>query len=180
VDQPLQLSAAQTQIVSLPLDAVAFVEGPAGCGKTTAGVERLLTLLDSGIDGQNILVLVPQRTLAFPYYQALESPELPYGGLPTVATLGGIARRSIELFWPLIAAGSGFKHPNGQPTFLTLETSQYYMAHLVTPLLEKGYSPTNPIICATINPGGKSGPTPTVKCSPNPDRQLAARRSRLR
>lgn len=139
MDQPIQLSAAQTKIVSLPLDAVAFVEGPAGCGKTTAGVERLLTLLDSGIDGQNILVLVPQRTLAFPYYQALESPELPYGSLPTVATLGGIARRSIELFWPLIAAGSGFKHPNGQPTFLTLETSQYYMAHLVTPLLEKGY-----------------------------------------
>ncbi len=139
MDYPIQLTKQQTAIASLALDASAFLEGPAGTGKTTAGVERLLTLLANGIDGQEILVLVPQRTLAFPYYQALESPDLPYGGLPTVATLGGIARRSIELFWPLIAAQAGFQNPNGQPTFLTLETSQYYMAHLVTPLLEKGY-----------------------------------------
>jgi hypothetical protein len=139
VDHPAQLSEEQAILASLPLDASAFLEGPAGTGKTTAGVERLLTLLANGIDGQNILVLVPQRTLAFPYYQAMEGPDLPYGGLPTVATLGGIARRSIELFWPLIAAQAGFHNPNNLPTFLTLETSQYYMAHLVAPLLEKGY-----------------------------------------
>lgn len=139
MDHPVQFSEEQAIIANLPLDASAFLEGPAGTGKTTAGVERLLTLLSNGIDGQNILVLVPQRTLAFHYYQAIESPDLPYGGLPTIATLGGIARRSIELFWPVIAAKAGFLNPNGQPTFLTLETSQYYMAHLVSPLLEKGY-----------------------------------------
>ncbi len=139
MDHPAQLTDEQAAIARLALDTSAFLEGPAGSGKTTAGVERLLTLLANGVDGQEILVLIPQRTLAFPYYQALESPDLPYGGLPTVATLGGIARRSIELFWPLIAAQAGFQDPNGQPTFLTLETSQYYMAHLVTPLLEKGY-----------------------------------------
>ena len=139
MDHPSQLTSQQSTIARLPLDASAFLEGPVGTGKTTIGVERLLTLLSNGIDGQDILVLIPQRTLAFPYYQALESPDLPYGGLPTVATLGGIARRSIELFWPLISTQAGFQDPNRQPTFLTLETSQYYMAHIVTPLLEKGY-----------------------------------------
>ncbi len=139
MDHPAQLTEEQVVIARLALDTSTFLEGPAGTGKTTAGAERLLTLLANGVDGQEILVLIPQRTLAFPYYQALESPDLPNGSLPTIATLGGIARRSIELFWPLIAAQAGFQDPNGQPTFLTLETSQYYMAHLVTPLLEKGY-----------------------------------------
>ena len=32
-----------------------------------------------------------------------------------------------------------FAHPGEPPTFLTLETAQYYMAHLVSPLLDEGY-----------------------------------------
>lgn len=139
MDNPAQLTEEQAEIAHLSLDHSVFLEGPAGTGKTTVGVERLLSLLSYGVDGRRILILVPQRTLAFPYYQALENPNLPSGGLPTITTMGGIARRSIELFWPMIAPQAGFLNPHTQPTFLTLETSQYYMAHLVTPLLEKGY-----------------------------------------
>nr|NIV31401.1 hypothetical protein [Anaerolineae bacterium] len=48
-----------------------FLSGPPGCGKTTLGVRRLQYLLTQGIPGEQILVLVPQRTLASPYYEAL-------------------------------------------------------------------------------------------------------------
>ena len=52
---------------------------------------------------------------------------------------GGLARRICDLFWPIAAEAAGFAHPDQPPVFLSLETSQYYMAHLVRPLLEQGY-----------------------------------------
>ena len=132
------LSDEQFRIVRQPLDAKIFLEGPAGAGKTTVGVERLLHLLDSGIPGQTILVLVPQRTLAQPYYQAIRQPGLIAGGLISILTMGGLARRMIDLFWPLVAEEAGFAFKEERPIFLTLETAQYYMAHLVRPLLDEG------------------------------------------
>ena len=53
-----------------------------------------------------------------------------------VVTLGGLARRMVDLYWPLISSQAGFKHPFQPPHFLTLETAQYYMAHIVRPLIE--------------------------------------------
>ena len=132
------LSDEQFRIIRQPLDAKIFLEGPAGAGKTTVGVERLLHLLDSGIPGQTILVLVPQRTLAQPYYQAIRQPGLTAGGLVSILTMGGLARRMIDLFWPLVVEEAGFAFKEERPIFLTLETAQYYMAHLVRPLLDEG------------------------------------------
>ena len=132
------LSDEQLRIIRQPLDAKIFLEGPAGAGKTTIGVERLLHLLDSGIPGQTILVLVPQRTLAQPYYQAIRQPGLTAGGLVSILTMGGLARRMIDLFWPLVAEEAGFAFKEERPIFLTLETAQYYMAHQVRPLLNEG------------------------------------------
>jgi hypothetical protein len=57
----------------------------------------------------------------------------------TFATVGGLARRMVDLFWPLAADVAGFVHPDQPPVFLTLETAQYYMAHIVRPLLDEGY-----------------------------------------
>ena len=54
-------------------------------------------------------------------------------------TLGGLAQRMVELFWPLVAAEAGFARPDRPPVFLTLETAQYFMARLVGPLLDEGY-----------------------------------------
>ena len=139
MNDPAQLAPHQIEISQAPINKAIFLEGPAGTGKTTAGVARLMTLLSTGMDSRQILVLAPQRTLASPYYKALQQPRLSMVGLPTIATLGGLARRSIELFWPLVSQQAGFQDPLGQPVFLTLETAQYYMAHLVTPLLDKGY-----------------------------------------
>jgi hypothetical protein len=133
------LDPQQRAIVRRHVEVKVFLQGPAGSGKTTAGVERMLHLLDSGVPAEATLVIVPQRTLATPYYEALHSPELAPGGQVTVLTVGGLARRMVDLFWPLVAQKVGFGHPERKPTFLTLETAQYYMARVVRPLLEQGY-----------------------------------------
>ena len=133
------LSLPQQQIVDSPLDSKLFVSGPAGTGKTTAGVERMRHLLAQGVPGESILMLTPQRSLQEPYLDLLYSPERRAGGEVTPATIGGLARRMCDLFWPLAGEAAGFANPSQPPVFLTLETAQYYMAHLVRPLLDEGY-----------------------------------------
>ncbi len=136
---PSSLTALQAAVVDLPAASRVLLEGPAGAGKTTAAVQRLLRLLKDGAPGGSILVLVPQRTLAAPYSTALRRSRLRAGGLPSIQTAGGLARRMVELFWPLAAGPAGFADPDRPPTFLTLETAQYHMARLVRPLLDDGY-----------------------------------------
>jgi hypothetical protein len=114
-----------------------FLEGPAGCGKTTTAVQRLLYLLEVGVPADWILVWVPQRSLARPYIQALRQPEAPSGARVQVLSVDGLARRTIELFWPMIAARASFDVER-EPTFLTLETAQYYMDEVVQPLVDAG------------------------------------------
>lgn len=134
------LSLIQQQITESPLDIKLFVHGKAGTGKTTTGVERMRYLLAQGVPADTILMLTPQRTLQEPYLELLYSPERSAGGEVTSATIGGLARRMCDLFWPIAAEAAGFKNPQLPPVFLTLETAQYYMAHLVRPLIEeKGY-----------------------------------------
>lgn len=133
------LSPLQQQIVDLDFNSKLFVSGPAGTGKTTAGVERMRHLLAQGVPGESILMLTPQRSLQEPYLDLLYSPERRAGGEVTPATIGGLARRMCDLFWPLAGEAAGFANPTQPPVFLTLETAQYYMAHLVRPLLDEGY-----------------------------------------
>ena len=53
-----------------------FLQGPAGSGKTTLAVQRVLALLQGGVPAEAILILLPQRTLAAPYLNALRSLRL--------------------------------------------------------------------------------------------------------
>ncbi len=133
------LTPEQNELVHLPLNTTVFLEGLAGSGKTTAAVQRILHLISNGIPAQHILILVPQRTLAQPYQQALSDPQLKPGGTVNILTIGGLARRLVEFFWQLVAGEAGFLQPEVPPTFLTLETAQYFMSKLVRPRLEKGY-----------------------------------------
>jgi hypothetical protein len=132
------LSSLQQQIIQLPVRSKIFLEGPAGTGKTTIGIERMLFLMSAGVPGNSILVLVPQRTLGTPYIEALNTPGVVAGGMVSVVTISGLARRMVELFWPIIAELAGFSQPEAPPTFLNLETAQYYMAHIVRPLFSEG------------------------------------------
>lgn len=134
-----RLTPAQLEIACSPLDSTIFLEGPAGSGKTSAGVHRMHHLIEKGVPAEKILVLVPQRTLAEPYYLSLRDPALPPGGMVTILTVGGLAQRSIDLFWPIVVRDAHFGRPTQPPHFLTLESAQFYLAGLVMPLLEKSY-----------------------------------------
>jgi hypothetical protein len=134
----MDLTLEQLAVTSSPLDAKIFLSGPAGTGKTSAAVGRLRFLLNEGVRADSILLLTPQRYLHEPYLRSLELD--PYaGGEVASTTVGGLARRMADLFWPAAAETAGFAHPDQPPVFLNLETAQYYMAHIVRPLLDEGY-----------------------------------------
>lgn len=126
------------QVIDPPPDKRRFfLRGPAGTGKTTLAVRRMCRLVQRGVAGESILVWVPQRTLGKPYLDALW--ELDHPGSPVeVSTVGGLARRMIDLFWPQVAGPAGFGRPSERPVFLTLETTQYYMQRIVAPYDERG------------------------------------------
>jgi hypothetical protein len=115
-----------------------FLSGPPGSGKTTLAIDRLRHLLESGVPAEQILILLPQRTLAEPYERFLHGVQRPPGAAVDVATIGGLARRTVDLFWPLVAGPAGFGQPDQRPRFLTLETAQYYMERCSEPLIAQG------------------------------------------
>ena len=117
-----------------------FLSGPASSGKTSAALLRLQTILttQSETSGSSVLVLLPQRSLAEPYHELLRAMNLTEGERARIQTMSSLVRRMISLFWPIIASHQVFKHPYEAPRFLTLETSQYYMAQIVRPMIDQG------------------------------------------
>lgn len=128
----------QEKVIQSATNSTIFFEGPAGSGKTTAALARLERMLTE-IPGHQIMVLVPQRSLGIPYQEFLRSASNYRGSQPAILTLGGLSRRMINLFWPLVSAQAGFKQPTQPPAFLSLETAQYCMAEIVDPKREKGF-----------------------------------------
>lgn len=130
------LTPNQIELIEQPAASRIFLEGQAGSGKTTTGAARAARLLREGVSACEMLILVPQRTLAEPYQELLRAPDLGPGGEVSIMTVGGLARRMVNLFWPLVAREAGFARPELPPSFLTLETALYYMAHLLRPKIE--------------------------------------------
>lgn len=136
----IEWTDSQRSLIEAPHDQRIFLEGPAGAGKTTASIGRMIHLIESGLSPHKLLILVPQRTLAAPYRDAMRHLAVRLDAPIDIATLAGLARRMIDLFWPLIAEEAGFGDPDQRPLFLTLETAQYYMARVANPLIEeRGY-----------------------------------------
>ena len=136
----MDLSNSQIQIIESPLDNRTFLSGPAGTGKSTVGIERLKYLLQSESSGHGTLLLFPQRNLSLDYLKALDGLDYAGSSKPIFATFGGLARRGIELFWPLLLDFFPNFSGDSSPVFLTLESSLYFMSKLVEPLIiEEGY-----------------------------------------
>ena len=115
-----------------------YLSGPFGAGKTTAAIERIQRLLrQERVRGDQILVLVPQRTLGQPYQEALRRSDIPAGALVQVTTVASLARSSVALYWPLVARSAGFAEPRKEPTFLNLETTQYHMERFVNAAVQQ-------------------------------------------
>lgn len=134
----IRLSEQQVEVIQKPVKCSIFLEGPAGTGKTTTAVERLLFLMEQGVPGDSILVLIPQRTLGNPYWDAVQHPGVMAGGEVSIVTIAGIARRMIDLFWPEIAEKAGFISKGKNPTFLTMETAQYFLSKIIKPFFKEG------------------------------------------
>ncbi|MDY6868976.1 MAG: hypothetical protein SVT56_13925, partial [Chloroflexota bacterium] len=132
----MPLTSEQQTLLEYPLSSKIFLRGAAGTGKTTAATHRLIQLLQADVPAHEILIYVPQRTLAKPYQDILLDKEGRANSLVTTITLGSLARRMVDLFWPVVSQQAGVANPDLPPQFLTLETSQYYMAHIVRPLIE--------------------------------------------
>jgi hypothetical protein len=95
-----------------------FLSGPLGAGKTTAALAHLHQLLrQERVRGDDILVLLPQRSLAAPYREALRATSLPPGSAVRVTTFASLAQQAVELYWPLLAPTAGFADPGREPTF---------------------------------------------------------------
>lgn len=134
---PQSPTAIQEQSADFAANPTLFLRGPASSGKTSAALLRLQTILTTAKNAP-ALVLVPQRSLTEPYHQLLRQMNLSEGERVSIQTMSSLVRRMISLFWPVIASYQVFKHPYEAPRFLTLETSQYYMAQIVRPMIDQG------------------------------------------
>ena len=100
-----------------------FLSGPFGAGKTTVALAHLQQLLrQERVRGDDILVLLPQRSLAAPYHTALHNADLPPGATVRVTTFASLPQQAVELYCPLLAGVAGVGAPGREPTLLTLDT----------------------------------------------------------
>lgn len=133
-DNPhMKLTTEQEELIKSAPEGKVFLRGVAGTGKSTTGKGRLRQLLDSGVPGQSILILVPQRRLAHPYLEEMRNPQRPAGADVTIGTLGTLAHRMVDLYWPLITDRLSRSFPTRRPKFLTLEMVQYLMFRILEP-----------------------------------------------
>ncbi len=130
------LRPSQISIVESDINTSVSLAGPAGSGKSTVGNQRIRYLVQEGIVGSEILLLVPQRNLGTSYQEVLDTPDFPGYSLPVIVTYGGLARRSIDLFWPLVLEEYPAFVLDSPPVFLTLESSLYFLSRIVEPLLQ--------------------------------------------
>ncbi|MEO6725698.1 MAG: UvrD-helicase domain-containing protein [Blastocatellia bacterium] len=133
----IRLTKKQEEIVTALPDAKIFLSGAAGTGKTTVGVHRLRNLINSGVPAHSILVLVPQKRLALPYYAEIRNPRRKAGAEATIATLGSLSRQIVNLFWPLSTSQLSQRDPYRRPIFLSQELIQYLMFKILEPEIEQ-------------------------------------------
>ncbi len=130
------LAPTQSALAQQPPERKIWLEGPAGSGKTSVAVARLLHLLEGGAPAESILIFLPQRSLAQPYIRALRERARYSGGQVAIHTIGSLSLQLVEMFFFLVAERAGFKHPRDLPNFLSLELVQYFMTRAIEPIID--------------------------------------------
>lgn len=93
-----------------------FVEGPAGSGKTTLGVDRVQRLMQAGIPiGDSYSVATANAGTAL--YGYCIQVGLPANAPMEIATVGRLARRMCELFWLTLVSRSAVWTPRPAADF---------------------------------------------------------------
>ncbi|MCL5997511.1 MAG: hypothetical protein M1546_15855 [Chloroflexi bacterium] len=112
-----------------------YFTGPAGAGKTSRLVARLVALISANIRPDRILVLVPQQAQAAAFRAALAQIKGRFRarGEPDITTIYGLAQQHVSLFFPLIAERAGFTHPQHEPVMINVEAAQYFLDQIVAP-----------------------------------------------
>lgn len=130
---------AQQKVLNTPINSHIFLEGPFKTGKTSTATARLKQIAAQMDISHQVLILVPQLSLANRYRRTVIDMNFPAGIPPTITTLAGLSQQFIKLYWSEIVANFSFNNPDSQPTFLSMETAQFFMEQICQPFIEKGY-----------------------------------------
>ena len=130
-----------SQVIQGPVTGnnTCFLSGPLVGGQRPVQYARINHLLNVGVSGYSLLVLLPDQVTVRLFREEIN--RLPNGPNSEVElqTYYALAVRLIRLFWPLVAAEAGFATPQKAPVFLNYESAQYVLGSLVEPLFSQGY-----------------------------------------
>ncbi len=135
----MKLNQDQNHITQRAIGEKIFLTGLTGCGKSSTGMWYIKTLLENNVPGNKILLLVPQKSLGSSYKDFFDGLTGTSGFFPSVETISGISHKVLRLFWPIIAPKYGFTQPKTPPTFLNIESAQYYLTKVCEPFFENNY-----------------------------------------
>lgn len=114
-----------------------FIFGDSNSGKIKTALFWIKELLDNGTPQADILLVTPQKSYQKPYKKFFEYElQLPFD--IQSATLSGLSRRYLDVYWPLVLGDQRYPFTPQPPTFLTLETAQYFMMSIVKEKLNQG------------------------------------------
>ena len=129
------------QVIRGPIkgNQTCFLSGPLVAGQRQVQLARICHLLDLGVTGYSLLVLLPDRATVRLFRDELNKQSNGLQREVELQTYYALAVRLIRLFWPMVAAEVGFASPQKAPVFLNYESAQYVLGSLVDPLFSQGY-----------------------------------------
>jgi len=114
-----------------------FIYGESGTGKSTTALFWIKELIKNDVPPTEILLITPQKSYQELYKHYFKNQlRIPFN--IQSATLSGLARRYLDIYWPLILEDQRYPFFAQPPSFLTLETAQYFMMSIVEEKLAQG------------------------------------------